>query len=93
MAITFDRQDQAYLDWIDRHQHGFVVNAYRNLSPGYLRLHRASCGTISGIPARGSTWTDGDFVKVCSETIEDLRRWTGRETTGALTACKLCRPE
>jgi hypothetical protein len=93
MAILFDRQDEEYLDWIEVHQHGFVVNAFRNLAPNYLMLHRASCGTISGKPARGNTWTDGDFVKVCSETVSDLELWARRNTTGSLTPCQLCRAE
>ena len=93
MAIPFDRRDEAYLNWIDQHQHGFVVNAYRNLNPGYLMLHRASCGTISGTPAHGTTWTNGDFVKICAESAEDLRSWAQRKTAGTLTPCKRCHPE
>ena len=93
MAITFDRQDEEYLSWVDGHRHGFVVNAYRNLNPGYLMLHRARCGTITGTPARGNTWTDGDFVKVCSETIRDLELWAQREAKGMLNPCQRCNPE
>jgi hypothetical protein len=93
IAILFDRQDENYLDWIKGHQVGYVVNAYRNLDPSYLMLHRASCGTISGKPTRGNTWTNGDFVKVCSETVSDLELWARRDTTGSLTPCQLCRPE
>ena len=89
MPITFDRQDKGYLDWIDGHQHGYVVNTYRNPHPGYLRLHRASCGTISGTPARGTTWTDGDFVKVCSESIQELDCRARREANGTLKPCGL----
>jgi hypothetical protein len=93
MASLFDQQDEKYLDWIDFHQDGYVVNAYRNLAPNYLMLHRASCGTISGKPARGNTWTNGDFVKICSESIPDLESWARRDTTGSLTPCQLCRPD
>jgi hypothetical protein len=93
MAITFDRQDEDYLEWVDEHQHGFVVNALRNLNPGYLMLHHASCGTISGTPTRGKTWTHGDYIKVCAESLEDLRRWAAMETRGRLQPCKRCHPE
>ena len=93
MVTTFDRDDKAYLDWVDHHHHGFVVNAYRNLNPGYLMFHRASFGTISGTPARGKTWTDGDFVKICSETIQGLELWAQRIANGTLNPCQLCHPE
>jgi hypothetical protein len=92
MAITFDRDDEAYLRWIDGHQHGFVVNAYRNLAPRYLMLHKASCGTIKGKPARGITWTDGDFVKICSNTRQDLEQWASSNTMGKLHPRGLCHP-
>src|SRR3954470_1807187 len=93
MTILFDRQDGEYLGWVDTHQDGFVVNAYRNLAPNYLMLHRASCGTISGTPARGNTWTHGDFVKICSGAIPGLQSWARRDTMGSLIPCQLCRPD
>jgi hypothetical protein len=92
MPMTFDHEDAAYQSWIDTHQDGFVVNCYRNLSPAYLMLHRVRCGTISGKPARGNTWTTGEFVKVCSVAIEALEHWVGREANGTLQPCGLCRP-
>ena len=90
--MTFDHEDAAYQQWIDTHQDGFVVNCYRNLNPAYLMLHRARCGTISGQPARGNTWTTGEFVKVCSVDVEALERWARREANGTLKPCGLCRP-
>lgn len=93
MATTFDHQDAEYHQWIDHHQHGFVVNAYRNLNPIYLQLHRASCHTISGTPACGRTWTEGEFVKVCSDSLQDIQLWARRNTEGTLNPCYFCKPE
>ena len=90
---AFYRQDEEYLNWLDGHQRGFVVNALRNLDPSYLMLHRASRGTISGTPARGNTWTNGDYIKTCGDTIRDLEEWGRQETSGTLQPCKLCRPK
>ena len=57
----FEGDDAGYLAWIDGHQHGFVVNTFRKPDPRYLVLHRASCGTIRGKPARGERWTTGEL--------------------------------
>jgi hypothetical protein len=37
-------------------------------------VHRASCGTITGQPARGRTWT-GDWTKIRASWQEDLPTW------------------
>jgi hypothetical protein len=92
VVLTFDHKDEAYLRWIDGHQHGFVVNALRNLQPSYLILHKASCGTISGKPARGDTWTSGDYIKICSEFRHEIELWARTSTTGTLKPCALCKP-
>ena len=68
----FEDDDAGYLTWIDGHQHGFVVNTFREPDPRYLILHRASCGTISGKPAHGDSWTTGELIKVCAETRAEL---------------------
>jgi hypothetical protein len=89
---TFADDDAGYLAWVERHPHGFVVNTYRRPDPRYLLLHRATCGTIRGKPARGDRWTTGDFSKACSETRADLDHWARQTVGGPLTPCKLCRP-
>lgn len=93
MAIVFDREDMAYLTWLDGHPHGYVVNAFRNLNPSYLMLHRASCGTITGVPTRGKTWTDGQYIKIGADTRQDIEQWARTSTNGALHPCGLCHPD
>jgi hypothetical protein len=88
----FEDDDAGYLAWVDGHQHGFVVNTSRKPDPDYLYLHRASCGTIRGKPARGERWTTGDLIKVCAETRGELEQWARQIAGGELHPCGLCRP-
>ncbi len=67
---------------------GFVVNTYRNPSPQYLRLHRASCRSISGTPANGASWTKG-YVKVCGDR-RTLETWAKQNVWGDLRPCPAC---
>jgi hypothetical protein len=64
--------------WLDHHPDGFVINTGRTPSAAYLMLHRASCGTITGKPARGTTFTC-EYAKVCGERneIEEFARHLG----------------
>jgi hypothetical protein len=89
----FEDDDAGYLAWVERSQHGFVVNTFRKLDPRYLMLHRASCGTIRGKPARGDCWTTGDLIKVCAETRAELDHWARQIAGGELHPCGLCRPD
>jgi hypothetical protein len=62
----FVDDDAGYLAWLAGHPADFVINTGRSPSAAYLMLHRASCRTISGTPARGSTFT-GDYTKICGD--------------------------
>ena len=73
VAVFLD-DEGGYLEWLPRHPDGFVTNAARRPRADYLILHRASCHTISGTPARGSRWTTGDFTRVSSWSAEDNRQ-------------------
>jgi hypothetical protein len=83
----FVDDNRGYLDWLDHHPDGFVINTGRIPSAAYLMLHRARCWTISGKPARGTTFT-GDYIKVCGERdeLEDFARHLGGHTR----PCGLC---
>lgn len=69
--VIFKDDDSGYREWLADHQgpDSFVLNAERNPKPAYLILHRATCHTISGEPARGDQWTH-DFIKVCGSRAE-----------------------
>lgn len=82
--------DDGYLAWLAANQYGWVVNAYRVPDSRYLILHRATCHTITGTPARGSTWTEGDFSKICCDDQTALKDWCRRH--GDPTPCGVCHP-
>ncbi len=92
MPIPFDDDDSGYGRWIASHPDGYVVNTYRTPHPAYLKLHRTTCRTISGTPARGLTWTSGEYAKICAVDRSDLGRWARDQVGGALDPCLLCRP-
>jgi hypothetical protein len=83
----FVDDDRGYLYWLDDHPDGFVINTGRTPSATYLMLHRASCGTITGKPARGTTFT-GEYAKVCGER-DELEEF-GRHLGGHAQPCGLC---
>jgi hypothetical protein len=74
--------------WPAEHPEGLVVNSYRSPSAGYLMLHRAGCATISGDPARGLTFTGGEYSKVCGSR-DELGDFAG-QLGGEATPCGLC---
>jgi hypothetical protein len=83
----FVDDDRGYGEWLGRHPDGFVLNTGRTPSAAYLVLHRAACGTISGRPARGATFT-GEYAKICGtrDELEDF----ARELGGRARPCGLC---
>ena len=83
----FVDDDGGYLDWLDHHPDGFVINTLRTPSAAYLMLHRASCGTITGKPARGTTFM-GEYAKVCGE-LNELEEFA-RHLGGHAQPCGLC---
>ncbi len=88
---VFDHDDVAYLSWLAANPNGFVVNGGRPALASYIVLHRASCGTISGTPARGGTWTIA-YRKLCAPTRTELEGWAGQEVGASPSPCGLCNP-
>jgi hypothetical protein len=89
----FEVDDTGYLAWIERNQHGFVIHTTRKPDLRYLYLHRASCGTIRGKPARGERWTTDELIKVCAEGCAELDQRARQSAGGELHPCGLCRPD
>ncbi len=87
---TFVDDDAGYLGWIARNPDGFVLNTERKPTRAYLVLHRATCHTISGVPARGDRWTDY-YHKICGNRSE-LEQWARREVQGEPRLCPRCNP-
>jgi hypothetical protein len=86
----FVDDDPGYFTWLEAHAHGFVINCYRNPTPSYLVLHRATCPHIQ--KWEGRTSTAGDYGKACSEAREDLEAWVNI-FDGTATTCRTCNPD
>ena len=88
--VIFKDDESGYREWLAGHQgsDSYVLNAEREPKPAYLILHRVTCHTISGEPARGTQWTH-DFVKVCGSRaeLESYARGVG----GSALQCGHCR--
>ena len=87
----FVDDDAGYLSWIRQHGRGFVLNCTRNPSSDYLILHRATCPSITGEPARGRLWTD-QYIKVCSTAASAIQDWARRQTGTTARPCGMCHP-
>lgn len=80
----FVDDDAGYLDWIDTHPEGFVLNTYRRPTPAYLMLHHAGCRRLRV----RSNWTK-DYQKVCGERSE-LEAFARDEVGGNASPCSRC---
>ncbi|NUT46938.1 MAG: hypothetical protein HOV94_06380 [Saccharothrix sp.] len=79
----FTEDSGAYEHWLTTNQDRYVINAERSLNPANLVLHRASCTTINGTPARGTRWV-GSYVKLVGDRVElEAEHPTARP-------CRLC---
>jgi hypothetical protein len=86
----FHNDDEGYLKWLRTHSsNGFVLNCEPNPRASYLILHRASCHTVNGSPARGSGWTSA-YQKICAETEAEILQWSERNACGFPTHCGSC---
>jgi len=87
----FSHDEAGYTRWLNEHAGGYVLNCDHIPEERYLVLHRASCATISGAPARGRRWTE-TYAKVCADAVALLNAWA-EDRTGALPSrCGRCHP-
>ena len=96
MAVLFDSSDDDYRQWLADNPAGFVLNTYRNPTPNYAVLHRAGCGQIRSIKVKSGAYTEGDYVKFCAQTVEDLkaklRNMTSDSHADFSKPCGSCNP-
>jgi hypothetical protein len=87
----FQDDEHGYLDWLDSHLNGYVLNCQRSLARSGLKLHHASCRTIRGTPPRGGPWT-GPYIKVCCDSVSELRTWANERVGIDPSPCGTCQP-
>lgn len=90
--IKFRDDDDGYLAWVEAHPQGYVVNTTRGYSRSYLKLHRATCRHVRVLQGGYSTWTAGEYIKLCSTSRAELEGWARRVAGGELQAGCPCRP-
>jgi hypothetical protein len=83
-ALMFRDDDIGYTAWLAAHPSGWVVNAKRNPTRAYLKLHRADCPTISELKSGYGRWTTGQYMKACAEDRADLDTWAETTLAAAL---------
>ena len=91
---AFEKQEAAYLHWVNEHPRGFVLNTKTKLNPKYMVLHRASCKLVT--VSRGKTtpggFTEREYRKICSDDVRLIKAWVS-EQDGTLSLCSHCGPE
>ena len=84
----FTDDDPSYLEWIAQHPDAFVLNSYRKPTREYLKLHQASCRTVTELPVNGRHWTV-DYLKTCGDRTE-LESWAEQVVDGTAKPCRVC---
>ena len=84
--------DDDYIKWIDENPNGFVLNIDQTKDPSkiykdYPKIHFANCGQLNKRPGR----TTRKYFKVCSNSIEELEKWSLDEYRRELTLCGTCK--
>ena len=88
----FSNDDAGYEQWLATHPDGYVLNTTRLPSKSYLKGHRAGCPSITHLQRDQTTWTSGQYMKVCADSLDALGSWARQETGGTIDACGMCKP-
>jgi len=86
---VFLDDDAGYLAWLKANPGGFVLNANRSPTRGYLKLHRATCWSINGTPPRGELWTSV-YLKACSPSRLRVESWSRNKVGAEPERCGQC---
>lgn len=95
---VFDERDEPFLDWMETHPDGLVLNTKRSHQSTYAVFHRAGCSHIQSIADswQDNAFTGRDFIKVCSQESEPLKQWLRGNRPNAVDAaqrCQDCQPD
>jgi hypothetical protein len=90
----FSNDDKGYIRWVTDNPDGFVLNINRIPRSSYTVLHHATCNFISKDRDDGA-YTGGDYRKVVSRNLDELRAFTrslGRADGSFSKVCGHCNP-
>jgi hypothetical protein len=92
MVEEFINQEEEYLDWLNMHPTGFVLNTFKYPKPSYLVLHRASCRSVGVKP---KAYVDGGFTarqfkKVVALEEYELLQWIKTYSSNFSHVCSKC---
>jgi len=95
---VFDERDESFLEWMETHPDGLVLNTKRSPRHTYAVFHQAGC---SHIQSTADSWqedafTGRDFIKVCSQKPESLKQWLRGNRPNAVDPsqrCQDCQPD
>jgi serine/threonine protein kinase len=95
--VFLPESDAQYLQWLESHRAGFVVNTQRRLSANQMVLHRARCKMIAEArpDAEPGGFVERHLIKVCADDVESLRDWVaanGRPDRTFSGECASCKP-
>lgn len=85
--MTFDKDEDGYLQWVAANPHGFVINAPKVGRAPYV-LHKASCPDIT---TRFRNYTTTDYKKICSVDRQKLVDLGDRHSSD-FRKCQHCEP-
>lgn len=90
--MLFIKDEKVYLEWLDKHPNGYVINIYSNKSPNYSVLHKATCYTIkSKNMGRPGGFTERQYAKICGKTEKEAEESLFKEIkTKIKKRCSVC---
>jgi hypothetical protein len=87
--LTFDNDEEGYLQWVNTNPNGFVVNAPKQYGIAPDMLHKANCRHI--MTSERTNYTTTDYKKLCSSDKKEIIDW-GAAHSSNFKACKHCKP-
>lgn len=93
MVVEFEPDDKKYLAWCREHPDWFVLTSSRSLYPSHTVIHRASCEKITRLMgnAKPGGFTEREYIKVGSTSVDNLRRWVFEiRPDASARECKFC---
>lgn len=93
--IEFSKSERNYLEWVESHPSGFVLNVRMKPDSDYVVLHSATCKSISTKCRARGAYTERSYRKWCANSIGELRqaaKTEGRRDGSFSRRCGICRP-